>query len=234
MKNTNQYINDIRNQMQTFRNASGGGPMQNSPYNVGRRTPGWNANGGANARPDSPQIIIQVTNNSTAPVSNFDVFGAGEYLYGNYGGGSWSNSGDFTLNNVTITSVFNSVSYQQVLANVQNNPFTAGSVYMESVSGSTQQVADVYQLTSVNQSGESYTKPIKPYKDAYQFQNGITYNNNSFNMGTLTKLTWTTIYASAVFQISIFPSQIIDPNAALNGGNVQQAYSKPNVIGNLR
>ena len=221
--------------MQNWRNASGpGNQLQNGPGNVGRRTPGWNANGSANARPSASPIIIQVTNNSTDAVSNFDIFGAGQYLFGNFGGGSWSAGGSFTLSNVTISSVFSNVSYQQILANTQTNPFTAGSVQLESVSGSTQQVSDVYQLTSVDSFGKQYTSPIKPFKDAYQFQNGITYNTESFNMGTLTKMTFSTIYASAVFQISIFPAQIVDPNAALNGGNVQQNFGRPNVIGNLR
>lgn len=242
-RNTNQIITAVRHNMTGYRNANGNsgnfrnasGALQNSPGNAGRRAPGWNANGSANAFPTSDPIIIQVSNASASAVSNFDVFGAAQYLTGNNGGGTWSASGNFTLNGVTITSLFGtSISYQQILSSTQNNPFTAGGIYLESVTGSTQQTSDVYNLTSQSSDGQVYTKPIKPYKDPYQFQNGITYNTVSFNMGSLTKLTWQTIYASAVFQISIFPSQVIDPSAALNGNNVAMAFGRPNVIGNLR
>lgn len=245
MKNTNEYLQNIRHSIKSWRNAAGGTPnfknmtgnrmLQNSPNNTGNRTPGWNANGSGNAMPTSDPIIIQISNASAASVSGFDVFGAAQYLTGNYGGGTWSASGNFTLNGVTISSLFgSSISYQQILSSTQNNPFSAGGVYLESVTGSTQQVADVYGLTSQSTDGQVYTKQIKPYKDAYQFQNGITYNTVSFNMGSLTKLTWQTIYASAVFQVSIFPAQIIDPSNALNNGNVSQSFNRPNVIGNLR
>lgn len=242
MKATNSYLAKIRNNMTGWNNASGtknfrnmqGRQLQNSPGMVGQRTPNWNANGSSNAMPNAQPMIIQVSNASAAAVSNFDIFGAAQYLTGNYGGGTWSNNGNFTLNGVTISSLFAGVSYQQILSSTQNNPFTAGGVYLESVTGSTQQVADVYNLTSQSPDGQLYTMPIKPYKDAYQFQNGITYNTASFNMGSLTKLSWQTIYASAVFQVSIFPAQIIDPSNALNGSNVSQNFGRPNVVGSLR
>lgn len=239
--NTTKYLAGIRKDMGNqwnnaggnYRNASGG-RLLNSPGHSGQRTGNWNANGSANAYPSADPIILQISNASAAAVANFDVFGAGQYLTGSNGGGTWSNSGNFTLLGVTISSVYASVSYQQILNSTQNQPFTVGSVYLQSVTGTTQQVSDVYSLTSNNQNGELYTKPIKPFLDAYQYQNGITYNTTSFNMGALTKLTWSTIYASAVFQISIFPAQMISPEQALNGGQVQSRFTRPQVLGSLR
>ena len=46
-------------------------------------------------------------------------------------------------------------------------------------------------------------------------------------------MTWANIYASAVFQLAIFPANIIDPSQALNAGAVQSNYGAPKVIGNL-
>lgn len=245
MKSTQQYLSDARSQMRgSYNNATGpssnrfhnmaGSQLANKPGQGGGRPQGWAAAGSGSAMPATAQYIIQISNASAAAVSSFDLFGAGQYLNGGNGGGTWSNNGNFTLNGVTISSLFNTISYQSMLAAFNTQPFVAGGVYLESVTGSSQQVSDVYTLTSQDAGGELYSKPIKPFKDPYQFQNGITYNNTSFVINTLTKLTWTTIYASAVFQITLFPAQVIDPTQALTNGSVNTFYGKPKVIGNLQ
>lgn len=234
MKSSNQYVQNIRNGMRNFRNAGGAWGLQNSPNQGNRKPAGWNAGGGANALPSADPIILTITNNTAAAVTDFPIFGAAEFLNGNNGGGSWSSAGDFTLRNVTISSGYSAVSYQQILDNTRNNPFAAGSVYLESISGNAQQVSDVYQLTSVTNDGTSFTKPIKPYKDTMQLNSTATYNNKEFNIGSMTKMTWRTIYASAVFQISIWPYQEINPSQALNRGNVNQQFARPQIVGNMR
>ena len=230
-----QRVELYRNKMsRSFSNFTGAGQLANSPGTTGMRPRGWSANGSANAMSTAPQYIIQVSNASAAAVSNFDVFGAAQYLMGGFGGGTWSGAGDFTLNGVTITSVFGNVTYQQILNSSMAQPFTAGGVYLQAITGNSAQISDVYQLNSTSAGGEQYSKSIKPFIDPNQFQNGITYNNQSFNVTSLTKLTWKTIYASAVFQITIFPANIIDPSQALNNGAVQSQFNSPKVIGNLK
>jgi hypothetical protein len=218
---------------QSFNNF-GGSQLANSPMSQPVRQAGWSANGGGNAYAVAPQYILQISNSSNAAISNFDVFGASIYLNGSYGGATWSNGGNLTLNGVTISSVFGNVTYQQMLASSASKPFTSGGVYLQSIAGSTAQVTDVYNITSQTAGGELFQSPVAPILDGYQFNAGITYNNTSFNIEPLTKLTWSTIYPNAVFQIRIFPANIIDPSNALNGNNVQQGYSKPRVIGTLR
>lgn len=208
--------------------------LQNGPGGGGRRPQNWNANGSGAARPSADPIVLTITNNTAAAVTNFPIFGAAQFLSGNYGGGSWSSAGDFTLNNVTVSSGFSEVSYQQILNNTQNAPFSVGSVYLESISGNSQQVSDIYQLTSVDSNGTSFTKSIKPFKDTMQLNSTATYNTQSFNIGSMTKLTWRNIYASAVFQISLFPYQIVDPNQALNQQPVNQQFGRPNIVANMR
>lgn len=244
MKTSQQYIANARAQMRnTYNNATGpasgyrnmtGSALPNAPGRTGNRAQGWAANGSGNAMPATAQYIFQISNASAAAVNNFDLFGAGQYLSGGYGGGTWSAAGNFTLNGVTISCVFGTISYQSALAAFNSQPFVAGGVYLESVTGSTQQVSDVYTLYSQDPGGELYAKPIKPFKDPYQFQNGITYNNSSFVINTLTKLSFGIIYASAVFQITLFPAQVVDPTQALNNGSVNTYYGKPRVVGNLQ
>ena len=235
------YLSAVRSQAGSrYNNAGGnfhnaGGPqLLNSPSNRGMRPGNWNANGSANSFPSAQPLIVQVSNASAAAVSGFDVFGAGQYLTGAFSGGTWSNAGNFTLNGVTISSVMPNVSYQQILQSTINNPFTAGGVYLQSITGATAQVTDIFSVTSVNQYGSSYSTPIKPFLDSYQFQASVIYNTAEFNMGNLTKLTWNTIYASAVFQITVFPAGMVTPEAALNGNRVQNMYTRPQVVSSLR
>lgn len=240
---TSDYLAQVRRNMGNWNNASGntgnfknasGGNLMNRPGTMGRNTPGWNASGQSDNLQPSDPLIIQITNNSTDIVGPFSIFGAAKYLYGNYGGGTWDADGNLTIDNVTISCLYESITYQQFLVSTQNNPFSVGSVYMEVTDGPTQQASDVYSLTSQSPSGDLYTKPIKPYKDQYQFQNGVTYNTKAFNIGALTQITWKKIYASVSFQISFFPFASVDPGAVLSGNSATQGFARPNVIGNLR
>lgn len=179
----------------------------------------------------APSYIIQVSNSSAATYSaGFDILGAFQYMPGS-GIGTWSN-GSFTYNGITISSVFTTVTYQQILMSSQSQPFQVGAVYLQSISGNANQVSDVYTLTTGSTAGETYSKPIKPYINPNQYQNTITYNNSAFVVNGYTKLTWSNIYADAVFQISFFPAAVIDPAQALAGSSVHSQYVAPNVATN--
>jgi hypothetical protein len=221
---------------QRWNNASGNqigvaGPGSRLPNGPGSQAmaPGFSATG-APAASVAPTYIIQISNSSAATFTGgFDVLGAFNYLFGS--GGTWAN-GSFTLDGITISSVFTTVTYQQILFASQAQPFQVGAVYLQSISGNANQVSDVYTLTTQSTAGETYSRPIKPYINPNQFQSTITYNNSAFVVNGYTKLTWTNIYASAVFQISFFPAAVIDPAQALNGSSVQSNFIAPNVATN--
>lgn len=241
MSNINKYLENARNRAsQRYHNAGGnqlgtagsGSPMLNR--NAGSVAPSFGASGAAQpAAAVAPSYIIQVSNSSNVTYTGgFDVLGALQYLYGNYAGGTWSNAGSLTLSGIVISSVYTTVSYQQILGSTQASPFQVGAIYLQSITGNSNQVSDVYTLTTQSTAGELYSRPIKPYINPNQYQNTITYNNSSFVINGYTKLTWSNIYASAVFQISFFPAAVIDPAQALNGSSVQSQYSAPNVAAN--
>lgn len=242
MSYTKKYLDKVRGEMnQGYRSMNGqrqvgrarnavGSQLANGPSHQNNF---FSAAGAQNqATTDTtPQYIIQISNSSASTFTGgFDIFGASQYLFNS--AGTWAN-GSFTLNGITISSLFTTVTYQQILTASMTQPFTSGGVYLQSISGNTNQVSDVYTLTSQSPGGELYSKPIKPYLSPNQFQNGITYNTSAFNITALTKLTWTNIYANAVFQISILPAQVIDPGAGLNGASVQKQYGQPSLIGKL-
>jgi hypothetical protein len=241
MSNINRYLANARNRAsQQYHNAGGmqigtSGAPSNSLVNTnGGIARGFSAAGAAQpAAAVAPSYIIQISNSSNATYTGgFNVLGAFEYLYGNYGGGTWDNSGNLTVNGITISSVYTTVTYQQILSSTQSQPFQVGSVYLQSIQGNTNQVSDVYTLTTQSTAGELYSRPIKPYINPNQYQNTITYNNSAFVINGYTKLTWSNIYATSVFQVSFFPAAVIDPAQSLNGTSVQSQYTAPNVATN--
>jgi len=238
--NINRYLANARNRAsQQYHNAGGfqvgtaGQPGQ-LINRGGSVAPSFGAAGqAAPAAAVAPSYIIQVSNSSNATYTGgFDVLGAFAYLYGSNNGGTWSNAGSLTLNGITISSVYTTVNYQQILSSTQSQPFQVGAVYLQSITGNANQVSDVYTLTTQSTAGELYSRPIKPYINPNQYQNTITYNNSAFVINGYTKLTWSNIYASAVFQISFFPAAVIDPAQSLNGSSVQSQYTAPNVATN--
>ena len=237
MSNINRYLASARNRAsQRWNNASGNqigtaGANNGAMLNRGGApAPGFSATGAAPAAAVSPTYIIQISNSSASTFTGgFDVLGAFNYLFGS--AGTWAN-GSFTLDGITISSVFTTVTYQQILFASQAQPFQVGAVYLQSIDGNANQVSDVYTLTTQSTAGETYSRPIKPYINPNQFQSTITYNNSAFVVNGYTKLTWTNIYASAVFQISFFPAAVIDPAQALNGSSVQSNFVAPNVATN--
>lgn len=180
------------------------------------------------------QIILQVSNATPFVVKNFDILNADKFLSGNKCKGTWNAGGDFTIKDVTISSMQEAVPYEQVLHNIQKNPIEVGSIYLEIIAGNKQQVQDVYSITSQNSEDQLQTKNFKPFKDAYQMEKGITYNVINFKLGSSTKLTWPTIYPSTVFQISIFQKQLVDPFIALSSQIIKTSYNRPTLIDNLR
>ena len=115
-------------------------------------------------------ILLQVCNSTSSNVKNFDVFNA-MYLEDISVGGSWSSEGNFTLRGITIRSLVERISYREVLTAINSNPFVAGAIYFESLSGSRQQILDSYYLTYETIEGNLRTEIIRPLKNPYQPEN---------------------------------------------------------------
>lgn len=238
----NNFQNN-RNQVQRWNNANGpvrrpiqrratGTLLANTPASS-PVAPQFMATG-TTAATAAPAYILRVTNNSAANVSNFSIFGANQYLTGNYGGGTWDANGNFTIQGVTIAAQFGqTVSYQQMLASSQQSVFTAGGVYVRNITGAGNQAAEPYTISTVNSDGSQYIQPISPLVAPTQFQTGITYNVQAFNINGMSKITWGFIAASTSFEVRIFPSGVIDPSLALNGQSPATQFGSPQVVGSL-
>ena len=231
------YINNARNNSnQRYADWTGNGAPSNGGFrNMVGNSLGANgqvvgqnmrpATGGNNA-PQSQPYIITVSNASAASVSNFDVLGA--YTYINNAGFS---NGSLTVNGVTISSAISNVTYQQFLYQSMQQPFSVGLTYIESISGSSSQITQTFTLNTQDANGNQLLRTIVPTIDPYQQQSTIVAVKQLYSIDGFTKLTFSSVAASAVFRIHFYPASNINLAAGLQGASVAQQYGNPNIVG---
>lgn len=232
------YINNARNQSnQRYADWTGNGSPANGGFrNMVGNSLGANgqvvgqnmrpANGGGNNTPQSQPYIITISNASAAAVSNFDVLGAFTYI--NNAGFS---NGSLTVNGVTISSAISNVTYQQFLYQSMQQPFSVGLTYIESTSGSSSQITQTFTLNTQDANGNQLLRTIVPTIDPYQQQSTIVAVKQLYSIDGFTKLTFSSVAASAVFRIHFYPASNINLAAGLQGANVAQTYGNPNIVG---
>lgn len=231
------YINNARNNSsQRYADWTGNGAPANGGFrNMVGNSLGANgqvvgqnmrpANGGNNA-PQSQPYIITISNASAASVSNFDVLGAFTYI--NNAGFS---GGSLTVNGVTISSAISNVTYQQFLYQSMQQPFSVGLTYIESISGSSSQITQTFTLNTQDANGNQLLRTIVPTIDPYQQQSTIVAVKQLYSIDGFTKLTFSSVAASAVFRIHFYPASNINLAAGLQGASVAQQYGNPNIVG---
>jgi len=235
MSNIRNYIQNARdNAMQSYNGFAGQAAAINGGYRnmtgnsfgaaVGQEQK-FNANGGGNNAPQSQPYIITISNASASAVSNFDVLGAYTYLNNSF------TNGNLTISGVTISSSISNVNYQQFLYQSMNQPFSVGLTYIESVSGSSSQITQTFTLNTQDANGNQLLRTIVPTIDPYQQQSTIVAVKQLYSIDGFTKLTFSTVAASAVFRVHFYPASNINLAAGLQGSSVAQQYGNPNIVG---
>jgi len=181
--------------------------------------------GGGNNAPQSQPYILLVSNASASAVSNFDVLGAFTYI-----GNSGFANGNLTIDGVTISSAIANVNYQQFLYQSMQQPFSVGLTYIESITVATQ-ITTTFTLNTQDANGNQLLRTIVPTIDPYQQQSTIVAVKQLYAIDGFTKLTFTSVAASAVFRIHFYPSTNINLAAGLQGQSVAQQYGNPNIVG---
>lgn len=230
--------NYINNAQRNVRNWTGEPAPQNGGYRniVGNslnvlgpvaqgRTAYATGQGGGNNSPQSQPYILLVSNASASAVSNFDVLGAFTYI-----GNSGFANGSLTISGVTISSAISNVNYQQFLYQSMQQPFSVGLTYIESITVATQ-ITTTFTLNTQDANGNQLLRTIVPTIDPYQQQSTIVAVKQLYAIDGFTKLTFSTISASAVFRIHFYPSTNINLAAGLQGQSVAQQYGNPNIVG---
>lgn len=172
----------------------------------------------------SMPYVITLSNASGVAVSNFDVFGAYQYLQN----AGFSN-GNLTISGVTISSGFSNVTYQQLLYQSQTSPFSIGQTYISVTSGSNGQINQPITVNSGDASGRQALLPLTPAVSPFQYQSGIIVLPQQYNIDGFTKLTISSILASTVFQIQFFPVATVNLSRGVAGQNVGKQFVPPSL-----
>lgn len=184
------------------------------------------ADGTGNNAPQSQPYIITISNASATAVSSFDVLGAYSYL-----NNSGFTNGSLTISGVTISSAISNVNYQQFLYQSMNQPFAVGLTYIESVSGASSQITQVFTLNTQDANGNQLLRTIVPTIDPYQQQSTIVAVKQLYSIDGFTKLTFNSIQASVVFRVHFYPASNINLANGLQGASVSQTFGNPNISG---
>ena len=229
------YINNARNMQNWtgepaatnggFRNITGNSVNMQGQAPVMGQNQRLASGGTGNNAPQSQPYILLVSNASASAVSNFDVLGAFTYI-----GNSGFANGSLTINGVTISSAISNVNYQQFLYQSMQQPFSVGLTYIESITVATQ-ITTTFTLNTQDANGNQLLRTIVPTIDPYQQQSTIVAVKQLYAIDGFTKLTFSTISASAVFRIHFYPSTNINLAAGLQGQSVAQQYGNPNIVG---
>ena len=227
-KIANKYLggSTAGNVQRRFANVIGGGGGA-VPAKVGGRV--WqNASAAPTAQsgmiPTSAPYILQISNGSNGSISNFDVFGA--FQYWNTGVGTWS-GGTWTYQNVNVSSVLSGTSYQQLLGQSFNKPFTIAQTMLQVISNTPGQLTQPVQYSVTMQNGKTYGEPIIfVYNQFQQITTQVT-NYTTFTIDGNAKLTFSSLLPSVVFQVFIYPVLEIDVTNSLANTNVISTYGNP-------
>jgi hypothetical protein len=189
--------------------------------------------------PTSQPYIVTVSNASATTVSNFDVLGAYFYISGTSmpctpAGTITFSSGNMVVTGtnfgITVSSGIANVTYQQLLYQSMNSPFSVGMTYIQSIGGSTNQIVQPINLTTQDANGNQAVKAIIVTIDPYQQQSGVVAVKQLYRIDGYTKLTISTVLPSVVFQIQWYPADNINLARGLSGRPASRQFGKPNIV----
>lgn len=222
MSNIRKYLADAQNRAhEGFLNADG---FFDDDLNFTAGDDFMSANGDPMpaAAPTSQPYIIQVANTGSA-VSSFDVLGSYEYI-----NNSGFSSGSLTIGNVTITSAIPNVTYQQMLYQFMNNPFSVGLTYIQSASST--QLLETISVQTKDANGNLAQKPLVPTVDPYQQQTTVLAMRYGYRIDGYTKLILNQVLASTTVKLYLYPADNINLARGLSGRAVSKDFSSPGIV----
>jgi hypothetical protein len=175
------------------------------------------------AAPTSQPYIIQISNTGSA-VANFNVLGSYEQLSDT----AAFTSGNFISGNVTISSAIPNVTYQQMLYQFMNNPFSTGLTYIQSSSST--QLLETISVQTKDANGNVAQKPLVPTIDPYQFQTTVLALRFGYRIDGYTRLILNSILASTTVKLYLYPADNINLARGLSGRAVSKDFSSPGIV----
>jgi hypothetical protein len=110
-----------------------------------------------------------------------------------------------------------------------NSPFSVGLTYIQAINNNAQ-ITQPMTLNTQDANGNQALKTIVVTIDPYQQQSGVVAVKQVFRIDGYTKLTFSTILGSAVFQVQFYPADNINLSRGLAGKPASKQFGKPNII----
>ena len=222
MSNVKRYLAKAqRNAMESFANADGFIDNDLSFtgddfFNAGGSMPSQNTQ-------QSQPYIVTVTSTSGANVSNFEILGSYQYINNS----GFTANGDLVIGSITITSGIAGVTYQQMLYQFMNVPFSVGLTYIQSATAN--QVLQTIGVNTRDANGNLAQKTLVPVIDPYQLQTNIVAMKYAYRIDGYTKLIIQNVLANATVSFRFYPADNINLARALGGQAVSKQFGNPNV-----
>jgi hypothetical protein len=175
------------------------------------------------AAPTSQPYIIQVANTGSQ-VSNFAILGSYEFI----SSANFDANGNYKIGDVTISSAVPNVTYQQMLYQFMNNPFSVGLTYIQSAS--TSQLLETMSIQTKDANGNLAQKPLVPTVDPYQQQTTVLAMRYGYRVDGYTKAIINSILASTTVKFYLYPADNINLARGLSGRAVSKDYSSPGIV----
>jgi len=221
MSNVRKYLaNAQRNAMESFSNADGF--IDQDLSFTGEDFFNAEGMGGGNVQTSQP-YIVNVTSTSGSAVQNFEILGSYQYI----NNAGFTSGGDLVIGSITISSGISDVTYQEMLYQFMNNPYSVGLTYIQSAT--TNQVLETLSVNTRDANGNLAQKTLVPTIDPYQQQTTIIAMKYAYRIDGFTKIIIRQVLANASVKLYFYPADNINLARALGGNSVSRQFGTPPV-----
>jgi len=221
MSNVRKYLaNAQRNAMESFSNADGF--IDNDLSFTGEDFFNAEGMGGGNVQTSQP-YIVNVTSTSGSAVQNFEILGSYQYI----NNAGFTSGGDLVIGSITISSGISDVTYQEMLYQFMNNPYSVGLTYLQSATAN--QVLETLSVNTRDANGNLAQKTLVPTIDPYQQQTTIIAMKYAYRIDGFTKIIIRQVLANASVKLYFYPADNINLARALGGNSVSRQFGTPPV-----
>ena len=221
MSNVRKYLaNAQRNAMESFSNADGF--IDQDLSFTGEDFFNAEGMGGGNVQTSQP-YIVNVTSTSGSAVQNFEILGSYQYINNS----GFTAGGDLVIGSITISSGISDVTYQEMLYQFMNNPYSVGLTYLQSATAN--QVLETLSVNTRDANGNLAQKTLVPTIDPYQQQTTIIAMKYAYRIDGFTKIIIRQVLANATVKLYFYPADNINLARALGGNSVSRQFGTPPV-----
>jgi hypothetical protein len=222
MSNVRKYLaNAQRNAMESFSNADGF--IDQDLSFTGEDFFNAEGMGGGMSVQTSQPYIVNVTSTSGSAVQNFEILGSYQYI----NNAGFTAGGDLVIGSITISSGISDVTYQEMLYQFMNNPYSVGLTYLQSATAN--QVLETLSVNTRDANGNLAQKTLVPTIDPYQQQTTIIAMKYAYRIDGFTKIIIRQVLANATVKLYFYPADNINLARALGGNSVSRQFGTPPV-----